>query len=268
VDSVFAQTYERTECIVVDDGSTDETRRVLDRYGDRLRGLRQDNAGVAASRNLGIEAARGELVAFLDADDVWAPDKLERQMALFDSEPDLVFVYGGIEIVDADLRRLEEVPAYPPEEALRRTLTLRPGGFHLAVTGLVRRDALVRLGGFDSRLSTSADADLALRLLDLGRAERIAGVTARYRQHDSQMHLGLAAFKHDWPIVLRRASGLNLLRHRRGLIREAWAEFHWTLALTMWRNGARLGAFRHASRSLVEQPAVPWTRVLTFLRGN
>ncbi len=166
------------EVIVVDDGSTDGTADVARTFGDEVRVLSQPNSGVAAARNAGIAAAHGQYIAFLDADDIWMPGKLARQVGAFIARPELVFSYGAIEVVGADGAVVDTVAAPPSDEARRRTLSLRPGGFHLAMTGVVRADALRETGGFDPRLSTSADADLALRLLELGPAEPAAGVLA------------------------------------------------------------------------------------------
>ena len=88
VESVLDQTWPRVEVIVVDDGSTDGTSKLLAGYGDALRVIRQPNAGVSAARNTGIRASRGEFVALLDSDDQWTPDKLSCQMDFFDTHPD------------------------------------------------------------------------------------------------------------------------------------------------------------------------------------
>ena len=84
IDNVLAQTYRNTEIIVVDDGSTDDTQAKLRSYGGRIRVIAQSNAGPAAARNRGIEAATGDLIAFQDSDDLWLPNKLERQAAAAD----------------------------------------------------------------------------------------------------------------------------------------------------------------------------------------
>ena len=89
LESIFTQTYRPLEVIVADDGSTDGTAESVARYGDRIEYLKQENAGASAARNLGLEAARGEFIAFLDADDLWHAEKLQRQMACFQASADL-----------------------------------------------------------------------------------------------------------------------------------------------------------------------------------
>ena len=106
VQSALAQTYPRIEIILVDDGSTDDTSAVmaaLAAQDDRITVLSQENAGVAAARNLGIAAARGDFIATLDADDLWAPEKLEAQMRCF-SDPDVGVVYTWFEHIDENDR--------------------------------------------------------------------------------------------------------------------------------------------------------------------
>jgi len=87
VQSVLDQTYEPLEIIVVDDGSTDNTRDVLEPFMDRITLLKQENKGVSAARNLGIKNARGEFIAFLDSDDLWLPDKTACQIDFFKANP-------------------------------------------------------------------------------------------------------------------------------------------------------------------------------------
>ncbi len=88
IDSVLAQDYTDYELIVVDDGSTDNTRKILDSYGRDIIVLQQPNQGVSAARNRGIAESRAQLVALLDSDDIWLPQKLTRQVAFFKSNPD------------------------------------------------------------------------------------------------------------------------------------------------------------------------------------
>ena len=102
IESVFAQTYEHWELLLVDDGSTDKSRSIAERcaeqYPDKVRCLEHEghqNRGMSASRNLGIDNAKGQYVAFLDGDDVWLPPKLERQVSLLSAQPDVGMIYGA-----------------------------------------------------------------------------------------------------------------------------------------------------------------------------
>lgn len=100
IDSVLAQTYRNFEIIVVDDGSKDDTRAVLEKYGDQVRYLYQPNAGLAAARNTGLAAARGEFIAFQDSDDLWLPWKLEVQVSVMRHIPALCLVWTDMTAVD------------------------------------------------------------------------------------------------------------------------------------------------------------------------
>ena len=95
IESVLAQTREADEIVVVDDGSTDNTAAEVSRLGDRVRYIHQENAGVSAARNAGVRAARGNWIAFLDADDEWLPNKLQLQLEALEREPELVWISGN-----------------------------------------------------------------------------------------------------------------------------------------------------------------------------
>src|SRR5579862_5598096 len=109
LDSVFAQTRPPAEVIVVDDGSTDETRAIVERYSGRLRYIHRSNTGVSAARNAGIRAASHEYIALLDADDLWAPEKLAAQIPLLERDPSIGLVCSDFAIESADGRL---VPSY------------------------------------------------------------------------------------------------------------------------------------------------------------
>lgn len=192
VESVLSQTFSDWEIIVVDDGSKDHTREVLQVYGHQVRYVRQQNQGVSVARNHGISLARGEFVAFLDADDYFLPDKLARQLTVFEHRPHLGMVHSGWRRVNSQGEPLQDVTPWVniPQLDLEMWLRWKPV---LPSAMMFRREWLEKAGGFDPRFPPAEDTDLALRLALMGcEAEWLRQITVCYRQHEnSAMHKGL-----------------------------------------------------------------------------
>lgn len=167
IQSVLAQTWPHVECIVVDDGSTDETSSVLRNFDGRVRVIHQPHRGVSAARNAAIRVARGEYVAFLDGDDWWHPPKLQAQVGLLDARPAIGCAGCGLEHVYPD-GRVERIPGKPnphDRRAAHRHIALRR--FWVSGSGsgaMVRRSVLDRVGLFDETLVAAEDWDLWLRI--------------------------------------------------------------------------------------------------------
>ena len=155
VRSIERQGYEPLEIIVVDDGSTDETPRVIASLGDRVHALRQDNAGPAAARNYGIADSHGELLAFCDADDTWPDGKLHLQVGRLQQDPELDVVLGRVHYV-AD--EGEQMPNVHFEDPDAQTLT----HVHLG-SGVFTSRAFEAVGVFDGTLRFSEDVDWFFR---------------------------------------------------------------------------------------------------------
>jgi len=164
IDSVLAQTWGTVEVVVVDDGSTDGTAAVARSYGHPVRYLHQENAGPAAARNRGIQAARGALVAFLDADDLWAPERLARQAAALEADPRVSYTLCLIQNF-----WIQELEAEANARRPRREGAPAPG--YLTGGMLVRREAFERVGGFDPELGHGDSADWFLRARRAGLEE-------------------------------------------------------------------------------------------------
>jgi glycosyltransferase involved in cell wall biosynthesis len=169
--SVLNQSYRNLELIVVDDGSTDETERLVHSIeDDRIRYVSRDNGGPAAARNAGIEVAAGELIAFQDSDDEWLDGKLERQVeALFDSRDSAILCVcsylKSVEDEPPSVRRIGAHQLVQAGDLRHQTLEMF---YFTTPTWLVRRAALLRSGLFDTRLPCWEDWELAIRLSDLG----------------------------------------------------------------------------------------------------
>lgn len=158
VESVLDQTYDRFELILVDDGSTDEGPRLAERYGTRVTLLRQPHLGVGPARNAGMAAATGSLIAFLDADDVWAAEKLERQVAALAADPDL----DGVMTMVEEFLSPELDPATAPLKPAPRA---RAGAIPSAL--MVRSAMAERVGPFNDS-QTGQWADWYRRFADAG----------------------------------------------------------------------------------------------------
>jgi glycosyltransferase involved in cell wall biosynthesis len=171
--SVLQQTYNDYEIVVVDDGSTDNTRRIIEEFSSpRIRYFYQDNQGRSRARNLALRMALGEFIAFLDSDDMFMPEKLERQVALFDSRSDFGMLYSSARVIDdkgieiikpADWA--EKKPFYLATESgwLYRKIAFYPLTVVLP-TVMVRKEVMAAVGGFDERLHRFEDTDMWRRI--------------------------------------------------------------------------------------------------------
>ena len=205
LDSVLRQSHLPSEILVVDDGSTDETGRLAASMSG-VRCIHQPNSGVSAARNRGVEEARGQLVALLDADDVWDTDKLAVQISgLRDGQ----FAYSARTETDEQLNPIGIV------QSDRRTPLLEGLLFHGNVVGtpssvMAPREALLQAGGFDPKLSMCADWDMWIRL-----ATRLSGVYSEkplvfYRIRGSSMSTNLKIYESDSQYMLQKAFALAL----------------------------------------------------------
>jgi glycosyltransferase involved in cell wall biosynthesis len=165
VESVFAQTFKDYEVIVVDDGSTDNTKQVLEPYRGRIRYVRQENRGLAAARNRGVREARGELVAFLDSDDCWEPRMLEGILKTFEKHPDVGAVFVAEREMDKDGQPRERVHTkrspglfFTPE-----SMVSKDTGVGCGRPPVVRKKWLDALGGFDESMRSAVDCEMWIR---------------------------------------------------------------------------------------------------------
>lgn len=185
--SVLAQTVHNIEFIIVDDGSDDDTFAVIEPLlaDRRIRYFYQENHGQSRARNFALERANGEYIAFLDSDDAWSSDKLERQLAVFAADP-------GIDIVHGDEAIIDEYGAVISHKNMKRysgrmTRELLADNSVSITTALVRRRCFEEMGGFDPSLSVADDYDLWLRFSSRYWFHYEPGIIAYYRVMDEQI---------------------------------------------------------------------------------
>ena len=239
--SALGQEAVAHEVVVVDDGSRDGTHARLTELAEpRLRVVRHERSlGVARARNAGIAAARGEWVAFLDDDDLWAPHKLRRQIDAA-REAGAGFAYGGVVSV-SEQGDVNYPFVLPDPDALLDDLLARsslPAGCSNVI---VRADLVRRLGGFDEGLFQLADWDLWIRLAQESRAAACPDVLVGYLEHAENM---LLTHQRDVTKELAQIEAKHsALRHARGVELDGVTFLHW-VAWGHLRRGRRLRAAR------------------------
>lgn len=259
LDSVLRQTYRDYELIVVDDGSTDRTVEVARRYGDDLRLIQQPNRGMSGARNTGIRASRGELIAFLDADDVWLPEYLEEQMETYKANGGDCLVFCDVYAWDG--RRLPTetsiIRGSVPFDASDPLLSIIRG-YPLPIDGvLLPRRVLLEVGLFSEQVQHGEDVNLWRRLamqgvrfchtprpLALYRQRPDSLSNARRRESAENLARALARLQHDrgLPPHVRRAAAeraRGLPRRFAWLATEAFLQGEYAEAHACWMAAAR-----------------------------
>jgi glycosyltransferase involved in cell wall biosynthesis len=258
VDSCLAQTYPNCEVVVIDDGSTDGTPDLLrTRYGDRIRLIQQANRGAAGARNTGIREARGEFVQFCDSDDRLLPEKVQAGWELFQQKPEIVLVYTFARIVLPD--DVTEVPLPDvelPSGDLFCLLLCGYGNFVGTSTVMVRRQAVLDVGGFDESLAVAEDWDLWLRLASRWPFAAINEPLMIYRKRPGSLQSDTVDLAEGRLRVVQCAR--NYPRRAECLDDQAYDEFeasrHHKLAMAYWETGRRADTRRALQAAVALDP--------------
>ncbi|MEW6608546.1 MAG: glycosyltransferase [bacterium] len=185
INSVVEQTYQDIEIIVVDDGSTDNTKRIIEPFMDKIYYIYKDNGGPASARNVGIKSSKGEYIAFLDADDIWLPQKLELQINLFQQCQEIDWIHTNLVLIDESgnvigIRKLTEILS----GSIFKILFME--NWVLTSSVMMKRECLKIIGNFDETLSVNQDYDLWLRLSHYYKCGYLEQPLVKYRIHHAQ----------------------------------------------------------------------------------
>lgn len=279
IESVLAQTHDQLELIVVDDGSTDNTRDVVAEYvrtDPRVTLLAGPHAGVSASRNTGLEQARGDYVAFLDSDNSWTPRFLELSLAALEAAPDVVASHAGLRLHGDD-----EV-AYRGGDA--QLIDLQLGNSIDLNVLVVRSQALQEAGVFDVTLRRWVDYDLVLRLARLGRLEYLPFVGCEYDNKSADGRITQNQSQHwqwvvternliDWEATRRSVENrvvdrtslvtvvAGTIGHAARSIDRLLQSFDEDLEVVIIDNGSRAAVGRHLTLRYMNEPRVRYIRL-------
>lgn len=255
IDSVLAQTYQDFEVIVIDDGSTDDTATAVAPYLNRIHYEWRENKGVSATRNRGIELAKGEYIAFLDADDEWLPGKLAAQMPLF-SDREVALVYCDIKVRWSDGR---EDPSFLAGRSAASGWifnSLLHHSYIMPSAAVARRGVILDVGGFDSAADTREDLDLWLRIAQRWKVAQTPEALAVRREHGanyirqiSDLSTRSAVYRYEKLLRI-----FSLEENQRRQVLRGLSKAHFLRGYYFSRAGQR----RQARRSLLASLRLNW----------
>lgn len=254
--SVLEQSMPPGEIVVVDDGSTDDTESVVRAFGERVKYIQQENAGVCAARNRGVAESTGDLIAFLDADDTWEATKLEKQVALFECESEIGLVHCGMQEFDNETGETVRLHLEGGEERVWENLLLWEGPVIVGPGGtiVVRRDAFNAVGGFDTRMKVGEDWDFCYRVARKFKVGFVPEALVNYRIHGAAAHLNVENMERGMRMFYEKAFDTDdpdVLR----LKRRALGNFHKVMAGSYFHAGSYGKFVSHAVRSILKRPA-------------
>lgn len=188
LDSIFAQTEKNWEIIAINDGSTDNSLTILEKYSKKIPGrfqiLSVTNGGVSKARNIGVSAARGNYIAFLDQDDVWAPQKLQRQLEMFSINKNLRVSFSNVNVIDINGSIIRE-NAFRFDEKNRGNVFdhLLFDNFIPISSVMLEKNLFMEIGGFDPQFSLAEDYDFLLKVAQRVPVDFIDEPLLLYREH-------------------------------------------------------------------------------------
>lgn len=274
IDTALYQTYTDYEVIVVDDGSTDGTRDLVTQFGDKIRYVYQDNRGLSSARNLALSHARGEFIAYLDADDMWYPGKLEKQVEFLDAHKECGFVHSEFALIDeADSvihRRFNlETQRETPEGYCTLSLLRQ---CHIRIpTVLERRACFERVGRFDGRLKACQDYLHWIRVAMEGMAiGYIAEPLVMYRRTANSLSSSSRRMAEDYLMIFETLSRESSLAPKHGqmamdVVRGRVYSARRELAYLDRQEGSIRNSLGHIS-SLIPQWPLRWELYLDLVK--
>lgn len=252
--AIFNQNYDPMQVIFVDDGSTDQSIEVIQKFSHKMQIFRKKNSGVNSARNLGIKNATGKYIAFCDSDDVWVWDKIRKQVDFLEINSQYGVVYSGIQLVNEDLSFIRNQNPKYEGDCSTRFLEHPSEAIVLlgSSTALIRNSALAKVSGFDESMTDPGeDWDFFRRISQQTLIGFIPEPLVLYRQHsESGSRVSRSRYFQGNTVALRK-----LLRDNKQSIsflakRKSWLKLHWSFFKTCLMEDEISLAFTQILKSL------------------
>jgi glycosyltransferase involved in cell wall biosynthesis len=262
IESVLNQTFKDLEFVIINDGSTDKTEEIIKSFSDaRIMYSYQKNRGLPASRNRSIELSRGDFIAFIDQDDLWEPDLLEKQIKLFQADGEVGLVYSDCYMIKGNGERFGTCFDYKDDRPVPcRGSIVEPllmyGNFIPLVSVIVRKNAIVEAGGFNEKLRLAEDYEAWLKICLRCKADFSPEPLCSYRCHDS--NTTILQYERNMVEILQvyewALKDLDLSAEAQRKSRELCAKFYSIYADILWHDSRRMEAIRATARLLPQDP--------------
>lgn len=251
IESVLSQTYACSEIIVVDDGSTDDSLNVLAQYEKKgVKVIRQKNCGVGAARNAGAKASSGDFIAFFDADDIWLPHKIERQLELFQSDKEIGLTTVGVREFGKDGKTIAKYLNGQNGWCAEDLLIFRPVVIVPGTTAMIKREVFELVGGFDEtkEMHPSEDWEFCYRVARNFKLAYLPEVLVEYRNHGDNGHLKIPRFERAMLLVYEKTFR-DCSPEIQELKRQAYGNLHTILAGSYFQTRNYRQFIKHSLKS-------------------
>lgn len=216
IQSVLNQTFDNLEVILINDGSTDDSEKIILSFEDkRIKYIKKENSGVAATRNYGIDLAQGKYIAFLDADDLFLPDNLGNKVQYLEKKPEISLVHSAEIRFDSLTNTDKRIVHGLGGNVLHQLLEFSGNVIHSPSSVVVRKEKLKEVNGFDENLSTSADWDLWVRLANKSEFGYLDFCLVKYREHSNQMHYNISLMEKDMLYAFKKFKKYDFFKDKK-----------------------------------------------------
>jgi glycosyltransferase involved in cell wall biosynthesis len=269
IDSALAQTYHPAEVIVVDDGSTDGSRDIIASYGSRIVSIAKQNGGQASAFNAGFAASKGDIICFLDSDDLFLPEKLSSVVKIFEDQPQIGWCFDTVRQFENSTGERYPRPQssiFGPLDVRERTAAGRPPNIPIATSGVsFRRDILLGILPMPERIRITSDNYIKFVAMALAKGWMASEDLSLQRIHSHNAYTHRRIDKRDLVARTGLLTGLSLHEQFPKLRRLATSSFSYGLGMC-WRVGRFDSECRQLTRSFFSR-LTPWTRAEVLMRS-